>query len=280
MISLRALIIIFLGMLPASFGHAFGPFLAEAPYGSSPGYTDNVDDEYESESEEMVLMEKPEVLNVPNFHDRLFTSQLSDEFRQRYQDQFGRTEQEENYFLTSKQGYYQSPTGLTTTQVDDQRRRFAEYMIKRLAEFHTDNLMKNDPVFKKVYAVKQAVSNYNLSIGPSSRFDMTYSFIGNYGLITFTNPLLVASASVRMDPSALLPTAPVEIYLSGVRALSKSVGLEVGYYFYDKAYRALVSRRITPLISANVSETLHVVSLYQPDRNREGLTIAGLSIIF
>src|SRR4051812_37696044 len=100
------------------------------PYGMIPGYTDDPDSEVPSEPKEMILMEKPAFLNKPALHKVIFNDQLTDEFLFRYQQTFGMTELEENYFLISRQGYYMSPTGLTATQQDGQRREFAEYMVK------------------------------------------------------------------------------------------------------------------------------------------------------
>src|SRR6185436_14163455 len=102
---------------------------------------------------------------------------------------FGRTEQEEGYFLTSRQGYYISPTGLTSTFADSPRRQFAEYMMRRLTEYHTDNVLKTEPQFRKIYEVKQAMSNLNVTIASQYRFELNYSFVGNYMKGTFTNPL-------------------------------------------------------------------------------------------
>ena len=64
-----------------------------APFGLVPGYTDNVYDEIDSEPVEIILLEKPAILNQPSLHDYLFNSELSSEFLFRYQQEFGQTEE-------------------------------------------------------------------------------------------------------------------------------------------------------------------------------------------
>jgi hypothetical protein len=254
--------------------------LAEAPFGYASGYTDNVDDEFDSEPQEMVLMEKPEILMRPNLHDRIFTSELSAEFSARYREQFGRTEEEENYFLTSRQGYYLTPTGLAATQIDAQRRAFAEYMLKRLAEYHTENIMKSDPILRHVYEIKQAVSNYNIPVGPSARLDLRYSFIGNYFNASYLSPKFNTNLSISMDPSSLTPTAPTEIYWNLTKEFTTLLSGETGYAFYDRAVRFLLSRRLSPSVTTNISESIHIASGANIDSSREALTLVGLNVIF
>jgi len=253
--------------------------VAKVPYGFVPGYLDNVDDEVPSEPQEMILMEKPSFLNKPSIHDQIFNSTLSNEFLWKYQQTFGKTEAEQNYYLTSQQGYYNSPTGLTATQQDDQRRAFAEYMMKRLAEFHTENIMKTDPQFKKVYEVKQAVSNFEIKAGPQTKLDLTYSFVGNFATGTFINPVANLYASINMSPSAYIPGQPQEVSVIARRSLTTRITAETGYTLYDKAAHFLVTRAFTPTISGNVSETIHMTGT-EVDITREGLSLVGCTVIF
>lgn len=258
---------------------AITAILAQPPFGYRPGYTDNVDDEVSGDPQEMLLVEKPAVLDGPSIHEKIFNDQLSREFIFKYQQQFGRTEQEENYFLINKQGYSNSGGVLTPTQEDDARRAFAEYMMKRLIEFHGENIMKTDPQLRKVYEIKQAVSNVNVSIGPSTRFDMTYGFVGNTAVGTFTNSVATVQAVVSMEPSSLVPTAPKEVNLSAHRALTRSLGGDMGYLFYDKAVRMAFTQTITPTMNANFVESVHVTGI-QYDPSREWLSLFGFTVTF
>jgi hypothetical protein len=262
-----------------SGAHCFAVTFAQVPYGLKDGYTDNVDDEYESESQEIILIEKPTGLDKPSLHDQIFNAELTKEFRERYRSTFGRTEEEENYFLTSKQGYYQSPSGLSATQLDTQRRDFAEYMLRRLAEYHTENVMKNEPALKKVYEVKQAVSNYQVNVGPSARLDMRYSFVGNYFDGMYTSPLINTKLTINMDPSAFTPSAPREVYCGLSKNLTPNFAADANYSVYDKGVRLSFTKMITSNVSTNFSESVHIAGT-NIDATREELSLLGLTVVF
>jgi hypothetical protein len=255
------------------------PAAEPVPYGMAIGYTDSVETEVSSEPQEMLLMEKPDILSGPSIHDRIFNNELSSEFTTRYQETFGRTEQENNYFLISQQGYYMSPNGLTATQEDQQRRAFAEYMMRRLIEFHTENIMKNDPKFKQVYEIKQAVSNFKMEVGPQVRFDLSYSFVGNFARATVHNPWLHTYATIEMDPASYTPTAPREVFVQIHRPLGKAYYSDFGYRLYSKAFQVTLTKAISPTVSVNLSEIIYLTDV-EIDYTREGLTLGGLSIVF
>jgi hypothetical protein len=249
------------------------------PYGAIPGYTDDIDDEVISEPKEMVLMEKPAFLNGPNFHDKIFNSELTSEFLFRYQQTFGRTEAEQYYFLTNKDGYYNGPTGLTATEQDADRNAFAQYMVKRLAEYHTENMMKNDPQLRHVYEVKQAMSNMKMNVGPQVNLDMMYSFVGNYADINIKNPWVETKVTITMDPGSVVPTAPSEVYFWARKPITRTIRTEGGFTFYNKGFNLLVVQQFSPVLALNLSETLPVVDL-KVDPSREELTMLGLSYVF
>lgn len=227
------------------------------PYGMIDGYTDDASKEMPDGPHEMILMEKPDFLNKPELNQVLFNKQLSSEFIVRYQQQFGYTEQEENYFLTNRQGYYMSPTGLTATQQDDQRRQFAQYMVERLAEWHTDNVMKNDPQFKQVYELKQKVSNYKIDVGPQSKLDMTYSFVGNYANVVYENPKFgTFKGTVNMNPGSFTPGAPTEMLALWTHPVTYTIRFETSYAFMAQSYRTMLEKRLTANMATNITETV------------------------
>jgi len=250
-------------------------------FGALPGYTDNVAEEVPLDPQEMYLMEKPISLRGPTLHRKIFNDTLTEEFQSRYRDEFGRTEQEENYYLINKQGYYQTPTGLTTTQKDQQRRDFAQYMVKRLVEFHTENILKTEPQFRHVYEVKQAISNFKVAVTETTRLDMQYSFVGNFFTATVTNPISPVIIGINMDPASLTPTSPREIDVHTYRPLTSSLIGEIGFRIYDRALRLLLGKTLTPRMSVNVSQTVRVTEKRDIiDQNRESLSLVGFSYVF
>lgn len=268
------------------------PVQAESIYGLRPGYTNNVDDEAQEEAQEMLLVDRPDGLDRPPVQEVIFNSELSNEFLFRYQQQFGRTEAEEKYFLINQQGYYISPGGLTAKQEDAQRRKFAEYMMKRLAEFHTENILKTEPKFKKIYEIKQTISNVEVHMSPQTKFNMSYSFVGNFLTLGVMHPTVAEFIStVNMDPASLYPTQPKEVIFMARRPLALTVIGETAYKIYERTVRLLVSKSLAPTTTVYVAQNLPIVSsplerdeegkLLSPiDSTRETLTLLGLSVTF
>lgn len=243
------------------------------------GYEDDVSGEMSSAPKEMFLMQKPDFLNKPELKNVIFNNELSNEFIFRYQQQFGFTEQEQNYYLIESQGYYNSPTGIAATQQDAQRQAFAQYMMKRLMEYHTDNIMKNDPDFKPIYDMKQKVSNYKVDVGPGSKLDMTYSFVGNFANITYATPWGTTKANINMDPSSLTPTTPQEELLIFTRPITPTIRYETSYAFVSQTYRLMIEKRLSPTLTTNISETVFLDSNVI-DVDKAELTLLGLNLAF
>jgi hypothetical protein len=213
-----------------------------------------------SPPKEMILMQKPDFLNKPELNKVIFNQQLSDEFIFRYKQQFGFTEEEQNYFLVQQQGYYMSPTGYTATGDDTARQQFAQYVIKRLAEWHTDNILKNDPDFKPVYDLKQKVGNYKIDVGPQNKLDMNYSFIGNFANIVYTTPWGTTRATINMDPGSYVPGTPNEILLLYTRPLMPTIRVETSYSCVAQTYRLMFEKKLSATMATNITETVYLDS--------------------
>ncbi|MBK9294528.1 MAG: hypothetical protein IPM57_08800 [Oligoflexia bacterium] len=268
--SFSALVIFVLSILHVCEGKAFA---------KNTGYITDIETEYSIEPLELILVEKPDHLNGPSFNEKVFNHELSQEFLINYQQTFGRTEQEQNYFLINRQGYVLSSGVLTATQVDDARKKFAQYMSRRLIEFHGENIFKNDPNLRAIYDIKQSISNVKLDVGPSSRFDMSYSFVGNNLWARLENPYANLVTYVYMDPGSLLPTAPNEATLVAQKTLF-TTNNELGFSFYSKVFRYTISRGVG-IVSLNFTQTLPVVASFNAvDTSKEALSMAGLSLSF
>ncbi len=244
------------------------------------GYLMDVENEVSNDPVELVLVDKPDSLNGPNFNEKVFNHELSQEFIFKYQQIFGRTEQEENYYLINRQGYFVSAGVLTSSQLDTARREFAQYMAKRLAEYHSDNALKTDPQFKKIYEIKQAVSNVNLQVSESTKFDMTYSFVGGTSSVKMTHAFSNVIALITMDPGQFFSLSPIELELIQQKNWTKSFRSEFGFKFYNKAYRFSLFKTLSPVLELNFTQTLPVVAGFSNDNNRETLSLAGMKFIF
>ncbi|MCC6277503.1 MAG: hypothetical protein IT289_06285 [Oligoflexia bacterium] len=250
---------------------------ATAPVQSN--YLSDVNAEFPAIEKDMELIERPARLDDPTLHDLVFNPELSAEFAFRYKQEFGKTEAEENYFLVNRLGYYQSPTSLMSTQEDARRRDFANYMLKRLAEYHTENILKHDPKFKHVYELKQRISNLNVNVGPQTRLQMQYSFVGNFLDASFENPWAPTFVSVRMDPSAVAPTAPNEIDAYVRRSVTRSIFGEAGFKFYEKAIRIILSKMLRPDFSVSLTQKVNAQG-YSDLPEKETLTLLGAHLVF
>lgn len=256
-----------------------GPMRPQSVYGLRPGYTDDVSGEVSSEPKEMILIEKPQVLQGPGLHEKIFNSELTNEFIFRYQQQFGRTEQEENYFLLNRDRYSITNEGIIPAEKDERRRKFAEYMMKRLTEYHAENILKTDPQFKKVYELKQRIQNIEVKVTEQTRADMMYSFVGNFFNAKVTHPYVTFLTNVNMDPGMVFPTEPKELFFILRKAVFWNVDAELSYEVYDRAIKGLISQKLSAITTFNVSQTVRF-SQGQLDQNREALTLLGLTTSF
>jgi len=220
---------------------------------SGDKYIFDVPREHNAENKEVVLVEKPSDLIKPSLHEIIFNPTLSNEFFFEYQQRFGWTEQEQNYYLTSRQGYYRNQTGqLTATTEDVERKRFAEYMLRRLAEYHVDNYLKTEPSMRRVYQIKQTISNVKVQVGSHFKCDVSYNYSGNNAQARCENPILNTLVKIQMDPSQFLPTNPNEITFGIERPLSQSIFAESYYTDYEGSLKGIITKNFSPNLSANI----------------------------
>lgn len=238
-----------------------------------PGYIADVESEISTDSAELILPETPDYFTGPSFNEKMFNHELSQEFILQYQDRFGRTEQEENYYLVNRQGYVSNGSVLNATQEDAARRDFAQYMAKKLMEYHSERAMQNDPQLKRVYVIKQRMSNMNVSVGPGTKLDMTYDFVAGSVRAQFVSAPVSAYLTVTSGPNE------VNFYLR--KSLTTYIAGEAGYLFNGHTLRFSVFKDFTPTLSANFTQTVAMTQEFSAiDPGRESLSLAGLKFIF
>jgi hypothetical protein len=142
----------------------------------------------------------------PSLHGRIFTDALNQEFKTRYEERFGRTEIERVALAPNRFTYYNDVYGFrgTPEEVTQERRRFAEFMMRRLAEWHFENYAKNDPKVRPVWEAKEKISNLKVEVA-SFRIDARYSLSGNVLDVNMVNPWVKSHLTLEMDPNSMGP---------------------------------------------------------------------------
>lgn len=156
---------------------------------TNSGYLSSVKDERYELSEEIVIVAPIEDTR-PSLHDRIFTEKLTDDFTERYENEFGRTETQQFQSVPSrffdkevKPGEYVSEEEYT-----DKQQKFGNYVARRLFEFHTDNYMKNTPSVRGVYAVKEKLSDMQVKTKSGYKARFRYSISANQVEMRVENP--------------------------------------------------------------------------------------------
>lgn len=279
----------------AAFQDDFIPIGEE--YGQTGGkYIFDVPLEHQEDSKEIFLVQEPTDFMKPTLHELIFNPTLTNEFFFEYQQRFGWTEQEQHYYLTSRQGYYRSSTGqLTNTTEDVERRKFAEYMMRRLAEYHVDNYLKTEPSMKRVYEIKQAISNVKVQVGRNFKCDVSYNYSGNWAQATCQNPVADAIAKVQMDPAKFLPTDPNEVTVGLERPVTQTLTAEAHYTLYEGGLKGVLTKMISPTFSMDLTGITYLKKdrvvtdkAYNPNQltvtegtlQKENLVLLGAKVVF
>lgn len=222
-------------------------------YRPHQGYVDSTLAERGDQSTDLQLMAPP-ASTGPELRELIFNEKLSKEFTEKYEDKFGRTDAERIYNAPNRTTYYNdvwyrgSPEEYT-----EERRKFGDYMIKRLVEFHMDDFMQHNPNGRSLYELKEKVSNVNVKV-QSFQFDMRYEIAGNTADLIVKNPYLkTAKVRLQMNPGALGPGQIDETIITIGTDITRTISFE-SFYSLPLNNISFVSRKaLTPALSGSVS---------------------------
>jgi hypothetical protein len=222
---LLACILVFLvGVLP---GTAFG-------LQSHPGYLTNVAKEKSESYVEVYLVMGANPAPEKSWHQVIFNEQLSIEFKNRYRETFGQIDTESIVYQPTKFSLLDEARPLEKTETDTEvRRQFAEYMTRRLFEFHVDNYFKTQPQMRTVYEVKERLKNVEVKVSKETKLNAQYSFASNILDLVFENPYLDSKVALEMDPSAFGPSQVEETRFWLGRDLSKTLRANTNFALTD-----------------------------------------------
>lgn len=244
-----------------------------APYGSHYGYTSNPKEERNKRDIEMVMLDEPPPL--PPVRDIIFNEKLSKEFQQQYEYRFGKSQAEQVLNSPGRSDGYTYYTGQSVTLQDYQlyQRQFAEYMGRRLTEYHVDNWVKNDPQLRPVYELKDKVSNLNVEVKKGYKLNWRYNFAGPSMDATIKNPYDV-DVKVRAEMSGIISSPTEYIYTLGYQ-LTQRVGVSALYRQMDGLYQLVFSRRMTRSIACSLTGSIDTAAA--GPTVQQNLVLLGLS---
>lgn len=247
-------------------------------FGSHYGYTFDVAAEKNRRDVEMEMIEPLKDPPRP-LREVLFNEKLSKEFQQQYQYRFGQTQAEQvinspGYNNTDSLGYmYYSGKNVTLQDYRMYQRQFAEYMGRRLTEYHVDNWAKSSPEFRPVYTLKDRVSNLNVTVKKGYNVKWRYNFAGPTMDFNIENPYEV-DFKVRVEMKGVL-SAPTEEIYSLAYPLSQKVRMSALYRRVDGLYQLVFTRPVTKSISASLTGSMD--TLDAGPTVKQNLVLVGLA---
>ncbi len=247
------------------------------------GYEDEVLPENEEVGEILYSIPDPRASD-PNLNDRIFSQKLTKEFETRYAEQFGRTSPEIIYtrtpYLTSNYTEGQSLT-FDEEEYQDRQRRFGNFMLKRLVEFHIQNESKTNPQLKAVNEVKEKVEKVDVSFSKNYKLRAKYHISSNTARFSILNPYI--DFTMRME---LARTLSFNETLETVFSFQKSfndlgIATYIDYYQRQKRLDIINSKAINSYMS--VSLTVSPFRDTEVSTNEyilERIFIGGVGIVF
>lgn len=241
------------------------------------GYVSDARREDRSVGKDLELIEVPLAIRSKlTLREQIFDGPLSQEFTQRYRDTFGNTPAEITYRNVQRFGNYDSLSGQWVNVEAEQEREsaFADYMLRRMVEYHVDNYSKNKPELKEAYELKEQLTAQQVSVAPGYAVKSQYSISGNYLDLEFVNPFV--GSRVRADFGSALSGPEVRFSLD--RWITTKVLIETQYLLNDGVGRLVARRTLTPHSSVSLTGSTYFKS--SGVSVREHLGLIGYSLGF
>lgn len=247
-------------------------------YSKHEGYLASTQHERATQIRDMVVIQPPPP-EGPTLRERIFNDKLSREFRERYEEKFGRTEVERVYNSPNKFTYYDDLYGFkgTPQEVSDERRRFGEFMMRRLMEHHIDNYAKSDPKARVVWEAKERLSNVQLQVS-EFRFDVAYSISGNTMDLKIVNPWVNSKIVLMMDPGRFGPGPVEETELSISKELTQTTSIETHWKINDGVHSVVGRKALSSALGASLSSSTFTKDVGKT--RRESVYLAGMTYSF
>ena len=246
----------------------------ERPYGYRSGYVQDIDKEYAELIEEVQPVEDPTPKGI-NINKLLFNDRLRGEFKWRYKVMFGQTEVEE--MVTTPNRHQEIEYGpqirLTTEQDRLRREEYADFVVKRLSEYHVDQYLQKSESMRPVYEAKEKFSNLNIKTKAGYSYEVNYLLSVNTLTLKFKNPFEIdVRAEWIMDKEDFGPSKVQEQQISMSYRLNPRSVVSSHYKMIDGTVVVVGHRNISRDFSGSITASTYV----EP----EGISVREKRVIF
>lgn len=215
------------------------------------GYVDDVRAERNERYHEVFLFSEPPVRMKP-LHDIIFNVELSREFKEKYREKFGQNDTESiSYQQTDYSRLEANKATTAVVKENSTRRAFAEYMMKRLTEWHVDHYIKSEPAMRPVYEVKQKLQKVEVRVNKETKLEARYELAGNTLDLILENPYCDSKWTIEMDPSAFGPSSVEDNKVTLGRPLTTSLRAENVWSEKEGRSKIELIRSHTPRLSSS-----------------------------
>ena len=194
---------------------------ASMPY---QGYVSDVGAEKSQRFQE-VYMYAPSI-QEKSLQEEIFNP-LSKEFKEKYREKFGQTDTESIVYQPTKFSTFDENRGYVPKieEENEKRKAFAEYMTKRLMEYHVDAYMRTQPSMAPVMEFKEQIQNVKVEVNESVKLNMQYNFAGNTADFVIDNPWCESKVTLEMNTSSFGPSETEETRIWINKDLNKKLKL-------------------------------------------------------
>ena len=229
------------------------------------GYTQDVKKEKNQITNEMVLPKEPPEQTAA-LKDILFDPKLEKEFKDEYRKRFGQTDAEINFNAgslnlgTTRFGdyymYYGPGRGtsfITEQELIQRQRSFADYMMRRMFEYHGDKYARSRNDLRPAYELKEKVAKVNVAVRKGYKVNMNYSYSGKYFNFRLDNPYDV-ELNFRYDLNPIYATPSGKEYIFSVgKVINPRIRADMLYNVEDGTGNVSVWRKLTRRMGATLS---------------------------
>ncbi len=237
-----------------------------------PGYIDDVRQERDDPSHEVVILPLAEI-NSPLLMEQIVPDQLSKSFVKEYRNRFGYTEYEQIAVESNRFADIGESEGRLTpvNEYITKQESFGRYMMAKLADYHVNYYLKHSSNTRKIYEVKQKLSNIEVKTESGYKYKLAYDIASN-------------RLELKMQRDKEVFHRSIDTTLSSSRATTVRLGYDISKTVTVKTDYAIEPEVLTlqgkKALTAALATTLTGQSFRKdqsPDTPKQDRVLIGLS---